>query len=215
MFSLYSTYQSRDPALPKSGSLWKSLAFPLALLVLSLSFCGCTGAVSPGSGSSDTFILSGTISPQTIGNGTTVTISGPLSASTTGNSSGNYSFSGLASGTYAVTPARTGYTFSPSVQSVSINGSNVSGIDFTASQQSTYSVQLNWQASTSIVVGYNIYRSTTDNGPYIIINSSIVTHLKYTDSSVASSTTYYYVTTAVGPAGIESKYSNQASAKIP
>jgi len=184
--------------------------FPLLALL-----CGCAGVGSPGSGSSLTFLLSGTISPQSVGNGTTITLSGPTSASTTGNSSGNYSFSGLANGTYAVTPSRSGYIFSPNVQSVAIEGSNVSGIDFTASQQSTHSVQLTWQASTSNVVGYNMYRSTIDGGPYVRINATLITLLTYTDSSVASSTTYYYVTTAVDPAGVESKYSNQASAKIP
>jgi hypothetical protein len=177
--------------------------------------CGCAGVVSPSSGSSGTFLLSGTISPQSVGNGTIVTLSGPVSASTTGNSSGNYNFSGLANGTYVVTPSRSGYIFSPSVQSVSIDGSDVSGNDFTAFQQSTHSVQLSWQASTSIVVGYNIYRSTTDGDPYARINATLVTPLKYTDSAVSGSTTYYYVTTAVDPAGVESEYSNQASAKIP
>jgi fibronectin type 3 domain-containing protein len=90
----------------------------------------------------------------------------------------------------------------------------VSGIDFTASQQSTHPVQLTWQASTSVVVGYNIYRGTTDGGPYTRI-ATLITPLNYTDSSVASSTTYYYVTTAVDSAGVESEYSNQASAKVP
>jgi len=177
--------------------------------------CGCAGVVSPGSSSSETFRLSGTISPQSAGNGTTVALSGPISASTTGNSSGNYSFSGLANGTYAVTPSRSGYLFSPSVQSVSIDGSDVSGIDFAASQQSTYSVHLTWQASTSNVIGYNVYRSTTNGGPYVKINTTLVNPLTYIDSSVASSTTYYYVTTAVDPAGVESEYSNQATAEIP
>ncbi|MGB2679023.1 MAG: hypothetical protein WAN12_18220 [Candidatus Acidiferrum sp.] len=162
-----------------------------------------------------TFRLSGTVSPQSVGNGTTVALSGPTSASTSGDSSGNYGFSGLANGTYAVTPSRSGYIFSPSVQSVSIDGSDVSGINFTASQQSNHSVQLTWQASTSIVVGYNIYRGTTDGGPYVRINTTLVNPLNYTDSSVASSTIYYYVTTAVDSAGVESEYSNQASAKIP
>jgi hypothetical protein len=177
--------------------------------------CGCAGGVSLGSGSSNTFHLAGNISPQSIGNGTTVTLSGPASASTTGTSSGSYIFSGLANGTYTVTPSRSGYIFSPSVQSVSINGSDLSGIDFTASQQSTYSVQLTWQASTSNVVGYNIYRGTTNGGPYVMINAILVTPLIYTDSSVDNSTTYYYVTTAVDPAGVESEYSNQVSANIP
>ncbi len=215
MHFLHSICRSRRRMLPKSRSPRKCLAFPLALLPLFVLLCGCAGVVSPGSGSSVTFRLSGTVSPQSVGNGTTVALSGPTSASTSGDSSGNYGFSGLANGTYAVTPSRSGYIFSPSVQSVSIDGSDVSGINFTASQQSNHSVQLTWQASTSIVVGYNIYRGTTDGGPYVRINTTLVNPLNYTDSSVASSTIYYYVTTAVDSAGVESEYSNQASAKIP
>jgi len=212
---LYRMYGSWGLTLPKWRSLRKCRAFPLVVLPLLALLCGCAGVVSPGSSSLETFRLSGTISPQSAGNGTTVALSGPISASTTGNSSGNYSFSGLANGTYAVTPSRSGYLFSPSVQSVSIDGSDVSGIDFTASQQSTYSVQLTWQASTSNVIGYNVYRSTTNGGPYVKINTTLVSPLTYTDSSVASSMTYYYVATAVDPAGVESEYSNQATAEIP
>jgi hypothetical protein len=215
MHFLYPMCRSRRQTLPKSRSPWKCLAFPPAVLPLFVILCGCAGVVSPGSGSSETFRLSGTVSPQSVGNGTTLALSGPTSASTTGNSSGNYSFSGLANGTYAVTPSRSGYIFSPSVQSVLIDGSDVSGIDFAASQQSNHSVQLTWQASTSTVVGYNIYRGTTNSGPYVRINTTLVTPLSYADSSVASSTIYYYVTTAVDPAGVESEYSNQATAKIP
>ena len=215
MHLVYPMYRSRGWTLPKSTSLRKCQASPLTVLSLFVLLCGCTGAVSSGSGPSETFRLSGSISPQSVGNGTTVTLSGPTSASTSADSSGNYSFSGLANGIYAVTPSRSGYSFSPSVQSVSIDGSDISGIDFTASQQSTHSAQLTWQASTSNVVGYNIYRSTIDGGQYARINATLVTSLNYTDSSVTSSTIYYYVATAVDPAGIESEYSNQASAQIP
>lgn len=212
MYFLYSIYRSRRWTLPKSSSLRKYQAFALAALPLFALLCGCTGGASQGSGS---FRLSGTISPQSVGSGTTVALSGPTAASTAGDGSGNYSFSGLASGTYAVTPSRSGYFFSPSVQSISINGSDVSGIDFTGSQQSIHFVQLTWQASTSNVVGYNIYRSTTNGGPYVQINATLVTPLTYTDSSVANSTTYYYVATSVDPAGVESVHSIPASANIP
>jgi len=47
------------------------------------------------------------------------------------------------------------------------------------------------------------------------INSSLVAVLNYTDSTVQSGTTYYYVTTAVDSSGIESVFSNQVSATIP
>jgi fibronectin type 3 domain-containing protein len=96
-----------------------------------------------------------------------------------------------------------------------VSGSEVSGIDFTGAQQTVHSVALSWQASTSQVSGYNVYRGTNDGGPYSKINGAPVTQLNYMDSSVSSGSAYYYVTTSVDSAGVESGYSNQASAKIP
>jgi hypothetical protein len=45
------------------------VASALAALPLFALLCGCGGAASQGSGSSGTFRLSGTISPQSIGSG--------------------------------------------------------------------------------------------------------------------------------------------------
>jgi hypothetical protein len=78
-----------------------------------------------------------------------------------------------------------------------------------------HSVALTWNASTSTVSGYNVYRSTVSGSSYTKINSSLVTTLSYTDSTVQSGTTYFYVTTAVDSAGTESVFSNQATAPIP
>jgi Abnormal spindle-like microcephaly-assoc'd, ASPM-SPD-2-Hydin/Transmembrane protein 131-like N-terminal len=78
-----------------------------------------------------------------------------------------------------------------------------------------HSVALTWNASTSTVAGYNVYRSTVSGGPYAKINSSLVAALNYTDSTVQSGTTYYYVTTAADSSGNESVFSNQVSATIP
>jgi hypothetical protein len=76
-----------------------------------------------------TFSISGTI---TGGSGATVTLSGAGSATVTADSSGNYSFSGLANGGYTVTPTKTGFTFSPTSQAVTVSGANVSSVNFTA-----------------------------------------------------------------------------------
>ena len=51
----------------------------------------------------------------------------------TSDASSNYTVSGLANGTYTVTPSKSGCTFSPASQSVSVSGANVTGINFTAS----------------------------------------------------------------------------------
>jgi len=72
-----------------------------------------------------------------------------------------------------------------------------------------------WNASTSTVSGYYIYRNTLSGGTYVRINSSPVVGLNYIDSTVQSGTTYYYVITAVDSTGVESVYSNQVSAAIP
>jgi hypothetical protein len=204
-------------------SYWRSLwapknsiaVSPHGLLLLTATACiglwtgGCAGSVTPTPG----YSVSGTIAPAASGNGATVALSGPSSATTTASSSGSYSFSGLINGTYAVTPTRAGYTFSPAVQSFQINGQSDSGVNFSAAVSS--GVQLNWHASTSSVTGYNVYRGTTNGGPYSKLNGAPINALTYTDSTVAASTTYYYVTTAVNSSGVESDYSNQASAQVP
>ena len=143
-----------------------------------------------------------------------VTLGGAASATTTANSSGAYSFSGLSNGSYTVTPSNTGYTFTPANQSVMVSGANVSGINFTATAQA-HSATLSWTASTSTVVGYNVYRGTVSGGPYSRVNGSLVTALTYTDTTVLGGQTYYYVTTAVDSSGTESVFSNEVPAVIP
>src|SRR6267143_535336 len=162
-----------------------------------------------------TFSISGTISPVAGGSGATVLLSGSAGATTVANSSGNYSFTNLANGTYVVTPSNTGYSFTPVNQSVIISSANASGVNFTATAQVGHTVALTWNASTSTVTGYNVYRSTVSGTGYTKINSSLVALLSYTDSTVLNSTTYFYVTTAVDSTGIESTFSNEANAVVP
>jgi hypothetical protein len=77
-----------------------------------------------------TFSISGTISPTSAGSGTLLTLSGGASGTVTADSSGNYSFAGLLNGTYTVTPSKSGYTFSPASQTLTINGGSM-GASFT------------------------------------------------------------------------------------
>ncbi|MGB7731394.1 MAG: choice-of-anchor D domain-containing protein [Candidatus Acidiferrum sp.] len=77
------------------------------------------------------------------------------------------------------------------------------------------SVALNWNASTSQVIGYRIYRSETSGSSYNLLTGTAVAALTYTDITVSPGTTYYYVVTAVNSAGVESVYSNQVMAAVP
>ncbi len=163
-----------------------------------------------------TFSISGTISPTAGGAGATVLLSGAAGATTTTDGAGNYTFAGLAIGVYTVTPSDAGYTFSPASQNVTISAANVPGVNFTATAQQAHSVALSWNASTSTVAGYNVYRSIVSGSQYAKVNSSLVVGgLILTDTGVQSGITYYYVTTAVDSSGAESSYSNQVSAPIP
>lgn len=174
-----------------------------------------TGINFTATAQNNTFSISGTITPTAGGSGATVTLSGAAAAKTTTNTSGAYSFGGLANGSYTVTPSNSGYSFTPANQAVTINGGNQTGINFTAAVAQTHTVALSWIPSTSSVAGYNVYRSTTNGTGYVRINASLVSVLAYTDSTVLNGTTYYYVTTAVDSAGLESPFSNQATAVIP
>ena len=83
----------------------------------------------------DTYSVSGTVT-NSAGTGVSgVTVSnGTVSATT--NSSGAYTLTGLANATYTLTPSLSGYTFSPASRSVTVNGANVTGINFTGTQDS-------------------------------------------------------------------------------
>jgi len=101
-----------------------------AVLLLS----GCSGMVSSANstGNPTSFSIAGTISPLAGGSGATLTLSGAASATATADSAGNYTFTGLANGTYTIVPSHAGFTFTPSSQSMTVNGANVAGMNFTA-----------------------------------------------------------------------------------
>jgi len=58
------------------------------------------------------------------------------------------------------------------------------------------SISLAWSALNG-VVGYNVYRSISENGTYNKVNSGIISSAEYTDTGVSSNSTYYYKVSAV------------------
>jgi cellulose 1,4-beta-cellobiosidase len=78
-----------------------------------------------------------------------------------------------------------------------------------------HSVLLSWKASTnSGIASYSMYRSTTPGGSYGLMASALGA-TSYSDQSVQSGATYYYVVTAVNDMGHESSYSNDTRVIIP
>jgi hypothetical protein len=75
-----------------------------------------------------TWAVSGTLTNGALA---TVTLSGASTATATADANGNFSFSGLANGSYTVTPSKVGVTFTPASAPVTVNGANVTGVNFT------------------------------------------------------------------------------------
>jgi hypothetical protein len=95
------------------------------------------------------------------------------------------------------------------------NSPTVEEITGTGIAQTSHSVDLSWSPGVSGTVGYNVYRGIAQSGPFTQLNTALDSTTTYTDSTVVSGTTYYYVATEINGQGDESAYSNVAMATIP
>ena len=180
----------------------------LAVNPASLNFSGVTvgssqslkGTLSAGSSSVTVssaswngtgFSVSGISFPVTISAGQNVSFTVTFTPQTAGAVSGTVSF--ISNATNAPT-------------SESLAGTGV--------QSTQHSVTLTWNPDASTVQGYYVYRGAQSGGPYTRI-STLQPGTSYTDATVASATTYYYVVTALGANSVESGHSNQVVAMIP
>ena len=138
------------------------------------------------------YTASGVSAGQILNPGTTATLNVTFSPSS----------AGLLSGSVTVTSNATN-----SPKTVTLSGIGAQAV--------SHSVTLTWTASTSVVSGYNIYRSSVSGGPYTKLNSSPVAATTYVDSAVQSSQTYFYVITSVNSSAVESAFSNEVSVTVP
>lgn len=74
------------------------------------------------------------------------------------------------------------------------------------------SVTLDWDDNTEADFdGYNVYRSLSSGSGYEKINTDLLTASSYTDGSVTTGTTYYYIVRAVNTEGEESQDSDEVT----
>jgi hypothetical protein len=106
----------------------------------------------------------------------------------------------------------TGWSSAASATPTDVPPAAPTGLSASASDSQ---VSLNWDDNGETdLAGYNVYRSTTEGGPYTQIATLVATS-DYLDLGVVNGTTYYYVVTAVDlatPVPNESGNSNEASA---
>ena len=139
-----------------------------------------------------TYSISGSITPASVGSGATVTLSGSGTGVRSADANGNFSFTSLNNGTYTVTPSSTTASFSPASQSVTISGANIGGVSFTAT-------------ATSTVIFYDDFTGTSlDLTAWTVISR----HGEYAQDETECNTlqqvsvadSLLTITTAVGPA---------------
>lgn len=83
-------------------------------------------------------------------------------------------------------------------------------------QSVAHGVDLSWDPSPSSVIGYNIYRGTVSGGPYPLkLTSSPQSGTSFSDNTVLSGITYFYVATSLDVNSVESSYSNQLTMVVP
>jgi len=162
-------------------------------LTATLSASNADVVVSSAAWNGAGYSISGITFPITVAAGKAATYTVTFSPPAAGASAGSISFSSNAS---------------DSTVNQTLTGAG-------AQSSQPQSVALSWNPSSSTVMGYNIYRGMQSGGPYSRLNSALLSGTSYSDTTVQSGATYYYVSTAVNSSNIESAYSNQAIATVP
>ena len=174
----------------------------------------------PACGGVTTYTISGTITTSAGAGINGVNVSNG-SSSTTTSSTGAYTLSGVANGTYTLTPSLSGYTFTPATRSVTVSGANVTAQNFTgaavvdttppstvasltATAAGSSQINLNWAAATdtggSGLAGYRIY-SCTGASCTVFAQIATATAPPYSNTGLTASTTYRYYVQAYDNAG--------------
>jgi hypothetical protein len=138
------------------------------------------------------FQVHGITFPATVPAGQSIAFIVTFSPETAGNASGSIRFLSSA-------------VNSPSIETLAGVGSE---------SPAQHAVTLSWKPSASAAVGYNLYRRT-NSGNYAKLNSSPLLQTNYTDTSVQSGATYFYVATSLAADFAESAHSNETKAVIP
>lgn len=152
-----------------------------------LTATGGNVTISSANSSGTEFSISGVSFPLTISAGQSVNFDVVFAPETSGSASSTISFAS--------------------------NASNGGTAESASGSGAAPYVTLSWNASTSKVTGYNVYRGTSTNN-YAKINSSLDATTTYTDNSVTPGATYYYAATSVNASGEESGFSSPIEVQV-
>ena len=156
----------------------------IALMILFIMACG--------DNNNNLYSISGTVSgdPTAIGNGVLIDLTGAATSDVATDENGNYIFTGLANGTYILTPSLMGYTFNPvSTVFVVSQGDGTANFVATAFSDSTWSISgtVTGTVQTGVLItlsgntttgttmtdanGYYSFANLANGGTYIVTPS--------------------------------------------
>ncbi len=97
------------------------------------------------------------------------------------------------------------------IESYEDNGLPMSPTNLVATGKSKTSIELKWQDRSSNETGFEVYRSTTENGTYSLLTTVGPNVTSYTNSGLSTGATYFYRVRAVASGNVYSAYSNTAA----
>jgi len=104
--------------------------FTLGLIGLLMAGCGGSGG---GDNTPQSYAISGSVTSSGTGlGGVAMLLSGDATASVVSDADGRYAFTGLRAGRYTITPAKQGYADRPWATTQTINGADITNVNFTA-----------------------------------------------------------------------------------
>ena len=109
-------------------------------------------------------------------------------------------------------------TFTPSVSgarngNLQIAGGSPQKVPLSGAGVTMHNVQVSWDASSSSVVGYFVYRGSVSGGPYTLENVTPSPSVNFQES-VQGGQTWYFIVTAVDANQVESVPSNEVAAVV-
>ncbi|MCX5826104.1 MAG: SpaA isopeptide-forming pilin-related protein [Deltaproteobacteria bacterium] len=167
------TNKNIEVDIMKSKLRMRNKFFSVGMIVFLMLFiiaCGSSDDTSP-----VTYNISGAVSGATLA-GVTINLTGAATTSTTTDASGNFSITGLANGTYTVTPVKAGdtgipvkavYTFNPVSSVVVVSGASVANANFVATAAYAPTFSISGAVSGAVQAGVMITLSGTQAGTAI------------------------------------------------
>jgi hypothetical protein len=177
-------------AAPGTAYTYKVVAFDAARNFSAASnTASATIPIPVNPGDTQLYTLSGRVTYNGAGvSGVVLTIIGTGYGSTISDANGNYSFTQVINGSYSISAALDGYLFFPANLSFSVNGANISNLDFVSDKPGLVTGDTTYPLGT--IIGGITYPSGTVIGGVTYPTATVIGGVAYPTGTVIGGVTY-------------------------